>query len=109
MSAAIDRLREQLTREGPTNLVLVVRTEDLREALSAIESAEAAEREACAAVVDKFVDNLSSIRGDVFSPIFHAQEIARNVVRLAARMIRARGRTPATPDSIDPAAAQVGR
>lgn len=50
MTAAIDRLREQLAREGPTNLVLVVRTADLREALSAIENAERVEREACAEV-----------------------------------------------------------
>ena len=91
MSAAIDRLREQLTREGPTNLVLVVRTADLREALSAIESAEARERAACALVVDQFMIELCGITGDIFSVQYYARDLAQRTVKLAADRIRARG------------------
>lgn len=106
MSAAIDRLREQLACEGPTNLVLVVRTADLREVLDAIESAE---RVCFAAKCAAAIDALRPVGG--VGTVATADDYVRGVALDDAQraVMKLSDATPATPDGIDPAAGEALR
>lgn len=56
-----------------------------------VADAVAAERAECAAIVDQFMIELCGITGDIFSVQYHAKDLARRAVKLAADRIRARG------------------